>query len=129
MVFKQKTSTHTEMDRRTAQVAIIVANSCMFHMSYSVLLGSLGRSLVFHTQTWTDRQTNQKKTMLAKSYMSDELPKAADITRQTLNVVQELRMLDLKLNGGQHTDGPLQGCAVISSPCCVAQNVLQQCLV
>ena len=61
--------------------------------------------------------------------MSDELPKAADITRQTLYVVQELRMLDLKLNGGQHTDGSLQGCAVISSPCCVAQNVLQQCLV
>ena len=66
MVLKQKTSTHTEMDRRTAQVAIIIANSCMFHMSYSVLLGSLGRSSVFHTQTWTDRQTDREDHNVSK---------------------------------------------------------------
>ena len=108
-------------------------SSKFLHVSHELLsaVGITGQILSFsHTNMdrQTDRQT-KKKTMLAKSYMSDELPKAADITRQTLNVVQELRMLDLKLNGGQHADGPLQGCAVISSPCCVAQNVLQQCLV
>ena len=40
---------------------------------------------VFHTQTETDRQTNND-TVLEKCYMSDQLSKGAGISRQTLNV-------------------------------------------
>ena len=61
--------------------------------------------------------------------MSDELPEAADVTRQTLNVLQELSVLDLQLHGGQHGDGPLQRRAVFPSARRVAQDVLQQSLV